>query len=88
MEKLSVQRWSRSVRLTFHGVFELFHFAFLSNNETRAFFVDVLWEIVAIEGNARRIVATIFQTMQTIDQNIGNKLAVSFDQVIQITEDS
>ena len=74
-------------------MFEFFHFALLSDDEARSFrfrrrVIAVSFGEVAVEGNARRIVTAILQSMKAIDQNISNESTVAFDQVIQVTEDA
>jgi hypothetical protein len=69
--------------LTSHGMLELFHSALLSDDNARA-----LIGVVAIEGNPRRIVATVFQSVKAIDQYVGDKLSIALHQIIQVAKDA
>lgn len=79
--------------LTFHDVFEFFDFSLLSNDDTGSFglrwgILIVFFNIIPIEGNTRRIITTIFQSMKSIDENISDEPAIAFDQIIQISENT
>lgn len=81
---------TRNLKSTFYSLFEFFDFAFLSHDDASSFRfrrgILIYFQFITIECNTGWIVTTIFQAMKTVDKNIRDKSTITFDQIIQISE--